>query len=179
MIEQSYLFPIVLTKIKTKDWGSKKRKLLSLIDWEDPKLLYEEQITDYFEHESEPPPYIDEFCNILFEELDLIVNTCDFPSMHISHLWGQRYTKGNYMPSHNHGSLGYSAVLYVDFDKEEHPPTRFTSIINDEHGKMQQHIPEIEEGDMLVFPSHLFHDVGHCKTEKQRTIYSFNFRTRL
>lgn len=177
MIEQSYIFPILLTKIKTKDWVSKKRKLLSLIDWEDPKFCYDQQITDYFEYAKGTPPYIEEFCSILSEELDLLLKVSECSRLDIRNLWGQRYTKGNYMPSHNHGALGYSAVLYVDFNKKEHPPIRFLSSTNDVYGTMQEFTPEIEEGNIFIFPSHLFHDVAHCKSDKQRTIYSFNFTT--
>ena len=178
MIEELNLFPVPVIKIKTKNWEQKKDKLLSLVDWDNPLFAYDDMISDYYANLQSGTPYLADFCNIIGDELDLLLDRAGSldSTLYIGSLWAQKYKKSNYMVAHTHGAIGYSAVLYTEFDKKSHPGIRFLHSIHDEHGDSQEYTPEIDEGDLISFPSYLFHDVKHNTSDKNRTIFSFNYK---
>ena len=178
MLEELNLFPVPVIKIKTKNWEQKKDKLLSLVDWDNPLYAYDDMVSDYYATHQSGTSYLSEFCDIMKDELDLLLDKADSldSTLYIGALWAQRYKKSNYMAAHTHGAIGYSAVLYTEFDKTSHAGIRFLSSIHDEHGNPQNYTPEIDEGDLISFPSYLLHDVRHNTSDKNRTIFSFNYK---
>ena len=81
------------------------------------------------------------------------------------------------MGPHTHGVIGWSGVLYVEFDKYEHSPTEFQGPLHDvNNGQQLEYKPEVEEGDIIIFPSCLTHWVSPNQSKKRRTIMSFNCR---
>ena len=69
------LFAIGINKFTVNNWEEKKPKLLELIKLSDDDVAFldaKECKTDYFKYNTRPP-YFDEFCNIMAEELDEIV----------------------------------------------------------------------------------------------------------
>ena len=175
----------------------KKSRLLKLIDFsaDDVKEFdYFQQDyecdTDYYKYATSRP-YIDEFVDILQTDLDKIVydyteilsdryrGDCPFHSVDKWQLWSQRYVKGQFHGAHNHGLMNVSCVLYVEFDSEEHFPTTFYSPNpNSFYGTIDKIAPPINEGEILTFPSVLLHESPVSKSNKQRTIMSFNIPMR-
>lgn len=177
-IKKINLFATPVLQIKTTDWNNKKQKLLSLVDWDNPKYKNDEQVSDYYYNQDKGCTYIPEFCNIIKDELDQALSQMKSDGLRIEHLWGQRYGKSSYMSMHTHGSVGYSAVIYVEFKKGIHTATRFMSPIHNARGEIEYYEPEVDEGDLLIFPSFLYHDALPNVTENNRTIFSFNFCVR-
>ena len=191
------LFGFPITKFVIDDWSEKKSRLLKLIDFsaDDVKEFdYFQQDyecdTDYYKYATSAP-YIDEFVNILQTDLDKIVydyteilsdryrGDCPFHSVDKWQLWSQRYVKGQFHGAHNHGLMNVSCVLYVEFDSEEHFPTTFYSPNpNPFYGTIDKIAPPINEGEILTFPSVLLHESPVSKSDKQRTIMSFNIPMR-
>ena len=169
------MFFVPLFSIELENWENRKQAFKDLCKIDDPKYKNEAQYSDYHEHRTvEGCHYKKEFEELAKEELHLIQDKLGGP-FYIDGLWFQMYEKTNYMPAHNHGSVGYSSVLFVDFDSEEHSATNFLAPFNDFiHGTTLGYQPEVKEGTMIFFPSVILHDVLPNKSTKQRTIISFN-----
>lgn len=175
MIKEEVIFPIKVHKLKCTNWVNKKDRLLGLVDWDNPEYKNGFQISDYYENKRTGWPYTHDFFLILEEEFDKLLKHTDKDSLHITALWGQRYKEAQYMPTHTHGTTGYSAVVYVEFNKQEHFSTRFLAPYHSVDNHLDAFSPDVEEGDILVFPSFLLHDAPPFLSKQNRTIFSFNF----
>ena len=189
MNESLMLFAIGINKFTVNNWEEKKPKLLELIKLSDDDVAFldaKECKTDYFKYNTRPP-YFDEFCNIMAEELDEIVQVftegladryrgeCPVKSLDYWQLWSQQYTQGEHHGAHNHGMMNLSCVLYVEFDEKEHLGTSFYSPFpNPYYGTIHKAQPPVKEGEIIVFPSLLLHECPVNPSKKQRTIMSFN-----
>lgn len=176
MLEPIQAFYVPIFKVSIDQWQDKKQKLLDLIDFDDPTLWHDSHFTDYHKNSKSGCAYTLDFMNILNDELNDIIRAMG-KGINIQLLWAQRYAAKQYMAAHNHGNTGYSCVLYADFDAQEHTATRFFAPFHNFHtGKSLEYTPQVQEGDMIFFPSILFHDAAPNASEKQRTIFSFNCR---
>jgi hypothetical protein len=102
----------------------------------------------------------------------------------IDEIWYNCYTDGEYQEQHDHLSrrspdqVGphFSCIHFLSFDKTRHKPVRFHDPIEQirstsidieslQYGEVNEyHHPDIEEGDFIMFPSHLIHSV--CPSPK-------------
>jgi hypothetical protein len=90
-------------------------------------------------------------------------------SIRFSDAWFNYYIDGQYQEPHDHISPGFntpdahfSAIHFLQFDKERHRPVSFVdpnSKINRRYIMTDRYQPNIEEGDIIVFPCHLTHFV--------------------
>ena len=88
--------------------------------------------------------------------------------------WGQLYTKGCEHDWHNHYRCGANeAVLsFVHWIKNSNEPNfRFINLDTKE-----SHIPKQEEGDLIVFPSWVFHRVTPNDSDKKRFVIAGNIK---
>ena len=168
-----FFLPIYVAKIE--DWEEKKKLLLDLPDFSDENSYEDGRFSDYHTIlRSNPHPYMDKFSSIIQDDLVNMIKTFGV-SFYIDTLWCQRYSLNNHMGPHTHGSGGLSAVLYAEFDKKEHQPTVFMSPFkNYRNGKDMTWKPEVEEGDVVIFPSLLLHYAPPSNSNKYRTIFSWN-----
>lgn len=174
MIEQVQAFYVPIFKVRISHWAEKKPKLLGLVDFYKDDFWHDDHFTDYHYNKDNGCPYMLDFTSILDAELDEIIRVMG-KSIKIKDLWAQQYNHTNYMTAHSHGATGYSCVLYAVFDAAEHEATRFIAPFNNFHtGSVLEYTPEVEEGDMIFFPSVLLHDAKPNSSDKQRTIFSFN-----
>ena len=161
--------------VPVSDWKDKKQKLLSMVDFDDADCIKENQFTDYHKYVHDYAPYKQEFVSLLLDELMEFANYLD-AEINIGSVWCQRYANENLMEPHNHGSIGYSAVLYAELD-EEHQATTFTApYLNFNTGSVIQHTPKMSEGEIIFFPSAIMHYAKPNKSKKNRTIFSFNVK---
>lgn len=109
----------------------------------------------------------------------------------ITDFWYNCYIDGDYQEKHNHcnpssASPHFSAVHYLSFDKKRHEPVTFCdplgalrclSVELEKINNPNQFCPEIDEGDLVIFPSYLDHFVKpSIKTpDYPRVTISFNF----
>ena len=76
---------------------------------------------------------------------------------------------------HNHGPGGFSSVCFIEYDKHNHKPTTFISSFgNYITGELERYQPDVEEGDIIFFPSNLLHYAPTNLSKITRTIISFN-----
>lgn len=182
-------FAIPFFKYSLNDWEEKKKIILnSLPDYKKFKLEKNDvrhgnadvnHYSDYFENLDKSPEYTNEVISCITEEITKFCDTTK-ADWRMTNLWFQVYEKYNNFSIHNHGPEGWSAVLYVEFDKEDHCSTIFYSPYpsweKETLGIYQSYIPEVSEGDLIIFPASIQHEASSNFSDKKRTIISFNLK---
>ena len=164
------MFHIPLTHYKCSWWEQKKHRLLRHIDTLDMVQGDEQVLSDYRGDNN----YINDISDILHDELSWFAHDyhCE---PRIVRAWYERALPYMYHPTHNHGHGGYSAVLYIEYNPKYHRPTNF--IAPYDHfitGEQLTYEPEVEEGDLVIFPSFLHHYTHPHQSQERRTVLSFN-----
>ena len=102
----------------------------------------------------------------------------------IEGMWSIINKKGSFNIQHNHPNAYLSSAYYVKhpeksgsikfFDPREQKSIRYPKI--KKYGELSAATVEIEpkEGDLLIFPSYLYHAVAENLSEENRIIISFN-----
>ena len=109
-----------------------------------------------------------EFMSVLRDrllELNECVNEIGFGYMHIHNLWFQQYTKGNKHDWHTHAE-NYTGVYYLEYTVNAPPTELWDNSLK---------IPEVSEGDVVMFPAMTPHRAPMVKNDIRKTIVSFNF----
>ena len=164
------MFHIPLTHYKCSWWEQKKQRLLRHIDTLDMVQGDEQVLSDYRSSDT----YLDTISDILSDEMSWFAHDYQC-NPHIVRSWYERALPYMYHPTHNHGHGGYSAVLYIEYNPKYHRPTNF--IAPYDHfitGEQLTYEPEVEEGDLILFPSFLHHYTHPHTSEQRRTVLSFN-----
>ena len=125
--------------------------------------------------------YIDCMRDVFDKDFDVSINK----------IWYNVYTDGEYQEVHDHlGSLfepsHFSFIHFLCFDKENHKPPEFrdplsqlrtTSLELERNNCGEVYVPDVTEGDLIMFPSYLQHCVPPGKkTEYPRITISFNVK---
>ena len=114
----------------------------------------------------------------------------------IDEIWMNAYEKAHYQEGHTHLPGFFSGIHYVCFDPEHHNGTTFinpqsniysylTNMMNSDcegttiDMDVNRHLDEmndvdVEEGDVIIFPSTLEHMVKKNMSDKLRITVSFN-----
>ena len=182
MFETIPLFSLDIHKIQIKEWSEHKEKILSYMTngYNDQTISF----TDYFTYisEGEYPPYREEFLEIMskyileFQEHFNNISQEPYKFTRIAGPWCQKYNRYDYHPPHDHGSIGYSAVLYAKIEPEVHPSTQFFSPFPNHIGFRENRLIKVEEGDLVVFPANLMHMAPPHYSDEERIIISFNIQ---
>jgi hypothetical protein len=99
---------------------------------------------------------------------------------YIRNSWIEVASKGMDHQVHNHGGLGLSAIVYLDYNPKYHSPTGFISLTNHfDTGTSSLYFPnDIDDGSLVVFPSVVNHFSKRNDSDVPRTILSFNMGKR-
>jgi len=169
------LFIVPLFHHEVSDWANKKQRFLSLLDdknfYELPNASF---VSDRNNHN-----YTKEFIDIFYDEIVSFLKETDLQEMKHIDVWTVKYTdNGDSHFPHNHGSTGFSGVLYLEYDPEVHQSTKFVSSWNNPVTDMTQlsSIPDARSGVMYFWPSYLLHYTDPLKTNKPRTIVSWDMK---
>ncbi len=175
------MFSIPLIRYKIENWEHNKKRILDALPPEELHKGYNNgrndqgMITDYHaqhDHKEELAPYIPVVVNIIKPYLKQFAP--DIP-IHFTDIWYQKYYKHDYHMTHNHGGVGWSGIIYVELDADSHDSTYFFPPFgNPFDGANNEYKPKVEEGDMLLFPSSILHESSINRTDKRRTIISYN-----
>ena len=108
----------------------------------------------------------------------------------LDQMWYNVYSNGEYQESHTHlggpnNPLHFACVHYLSFNPQIHTLLAFTdpltrmrnfSVEMDSHNYSEKHRPLVQEGDFLMFPSWLEHEVkaGPPTPEYPRISIAFN-----
>lgn len=165
-------FKIPFYTIQIDNWYLKKQKLLDIcyssqFTNDDP---LSEVYTDYHKEHN----YNVEVVEILYDDINKFSNKIETPCR-IKSIWFQKYSRGCFHSPHDHGSVGYSSVCFVEYDEMEHIPPRFICPFKSVYGQSIEYTPDnVVEGTMIFFPSMLVHYVLPTTSKKVRTIMSMN-----
>ncbi len=184
------IFTVPFYHYSIPNWSDVKQKILKEynnadMDLIDSKLernhfLY----TDYYKNFGSMPKYIintleiitpqiEKFC----DDINIVIKGQKIKHGKVSAAWFEKLEKDMNHPVHNHGSIGFSSVCYVEFDPSIHLSTIFLSPFSSFlTGQLMHHQPEVKEGDIVFFPSFLLHYAPTNTTDKSRLIFSFNMR---
>ena len=160
---KNILFSVPIYKYKVKNWDIKKKKLLDLFN--------------SFEHRfvgnviTSP---INIKTDILLDEILSLENETGF-RLNVEECWFQKYENMMNHGVHTHGVFGFSSVCFIEYNKNFHKPTTFVSpFISNISGEPAIVSPDVEEGDIIFFPSNILHYVPVNSSKKERLIISFN-----
>ena len=171
------LFSIPFCHKKIQNWKEKKSELLKLKEKNIPYIKEENIFTDFHSEYN----YSQKLEKILKEELDIIYLKFEVRNYFVRKSWIEVSEKNMDHKPHNHGALGLSAVLFLDFNPKYHEPTHFISPIgNFETGDTTYFIPSnVDEGSLIVFPSMINHFTIKNDSNVPRTIISFNMSKKI
>jgi uncharacterized protein (TIGR02466 family) len=106
-------------------------------------------------------------------------------------IWINVYKKGQWQENHHHHGdkdVYFSAVHFLKYNKETHPPLIFNNPQNilmtpNQLGRCTNlsywdldHSVDVYEGDIIFFPSYLEHQVNVQETDEDRITISFNVK---
>jgi hypothetical protein len=158
-------FSVPLYQYKVENWEIKKKKLLGLFNSLQHKVVGN-VITSP----------IDIKTNILLEEIKIFEEDIQM-KFSPSEVWFQKYDISMNHAVHTHGSTGFSSVCFIEYNKDNHKPTTFISPFgNYITGELERYEPDVEEGDIIFFPSNLLHYAPSNLSNEIRTIMSFNLQ---
>ena len=179
MFDVYSMFSVPLFKYRIRNWYENKQELYDLIPKWDDSIRDGKVYTDYHNKKGHKPLYADMVLDLIQPFFINFTKDMENKKVGLYDMWCQTSYRGQKHNLHNHGYLGWAAVLYVEFDPQVHRATSFLSPFNNPYdGNINYHIPNfVEEGDLIVFPSTIAHQSLENESDKPRTIISFNFTT--
>jgi len=109
-------------------------------------------------------------------------------NLQVTNFWYNIYKKDYYQEAHHHCDIG-NVFSGIYFHKNSTPPSftnpcfeligamGYHSVLNDtwfSRTRKAHHKPDIEDGDVIVFPSDLVHEVPRYTEDNLRITFSFN-----
>ena len=167
------MFSIPIFHLYAEDWDSKKSKLIDIASRSNFKAMLDEYCpSDYHDYEKS---YWKELQPLIASENQRFINQSEV-ICNVSNIWFERNNRGECHIPHNHGAIGFSAVMYIEYDENEHKPTHFICPFNKfTEGLTQTYIPkDIKSGSVIFFPSFINHYTVPSKSNKNRLILSWN-----
>jgi hypothetical protein len=157
-IRSDNMFSVPIYTVRTENWKEKKKKIKKEINFKniEKKGLH----TFGTDRQNDGKSYIKPFSNIFQNELNLFLDKISKESLIITDMWTVRYKTLEYQSTHNHGSFGFSSILYLDFNPKLHDTTCFISPFSDFYSDhLAWYRPyDMQEGDFLFFPSCILHN---------------------
>ena len=157
---------------KVNNWREKKEQLLDFVST--LSFKFKDQIADLYTTYGDQTSSIP--LKILEDDIVKFTTEVKYSGEMDADIWFQKYYENQFHSPHNHGAIGYSSVLYINFDKKTHKGTRFLPPFNDPDGNHIEFAPDVDEGSFIFFPSYLYHYTLPNKSDTIRIIMSMNIR---
>ena len=157
---------------KINNWREKKEQLLDFVST--LSFKFKDQIADLYTTYGDQTSSIP--LKILEDDIVKFTTEVKYSGEMDADIWFQKYYENQFHSPHNHGAIGYSAVLYINFDKRIHEGTRFLAPFNDPDGNHIEFVPDVDEGSLIFFPSYLYHYTLPNKSDTIRIVMSVNLR---
>ena len=169
-------FDLNLYQINITEWKDNKKHILSLVDFSNESASSKfETLTysDYYMDNSYKIRYSKFLMDMLNPYLkEFSDNVYQFQK--IFGPWCQKQLSGDYHATHDHGSVGYSAVFYAKMNPDVHQSTNFISPFPSSAGTIETRSFPATEGDLVIFPAHLLHSSVPHRSDEDRIVFSFN-----
>lgn len=171
------LFSVPSAHYSIDNWETNKQIILDALPTRVSEHLDSNGLvyTDFFHQDQAGlPEYADTVLPIIGPYL---THFSEGACIEFTDMWFQTALRNQRHPMHNHGGVGWSAVIYVEFDPTVHTSTQFISPFdNPWDGQLQTFSPPMQEGDIIIFPASLKHEALENNSDVRRTIISFNMR---
>jgi hypothetical protein len=162
------IFKIEFFKIKCVNFKNKKEDIEKILK------QYPEKRLDNFYTNRNKSKITWELQEIFKDEFNLIKTKYN-NKIDVYNAWSVSYDKGDYHVPHNHGSIGYCAILYLNMHKNS-PVTTYIQPWNDERDMTRLYNPPVKEGDIMIVPQFLYHYTTPNKIKFKKRIISFDFK---
>jgi hypothetical protein len=202
------IFSVPLLHIEIKNWDKKKQELLQIYSYSQKNAI---QIggqgdvnTDYHYNSKNGNTYSPAIYDILEEDLllakSILFNKDDFQKNKINgseylyspeelddiefvmeNSWFETSTKLTHHEVHTHGPVGYSIVVFIEYDETVHSPTQFVNpFVSSFIGNPQNYSPSqfVKEGSMIIFPAPILHYTSPNESDVKRVVLAFNTCTK-
>ena len=110
----------------------------------------------------------------IFKDEFSLISTKYGSKIKLDKAWSVSYKKGGYHVPHNHGSIGYCGILYLNMKKNS-PATTYIQPWNNENDQTRLYKPLVEEGDIMIVPQFLYHYSEPNEIKFKKRIISFDF----
>ena len=157
---------------KVNNWREKKEQLLDFVS--NLPFRLNDQIANLYTTYGDQSS--SKVLKILEDDIIKFTTEVKYSGEMDADIWFQKYYENQFHSPHNHGAIGYSSVLYINFDKRIHDGTRFLAPFNDPDGKHIEFAPDVDEGSLIFFPSYLNHYTLPNKSDTIRVIMSMNLK---
>ena len=135
--------------------------------------------TEFFSKHEGMEKYTDLVVSSIYPVLDKFFEELTFLNVpkqsKVVEIWYNYYSPGNYQEVHAHTSrMDISGIYLLKLDETNKTSFYSYATTNTKLSHPVKHVTEAEEGDVILFPSHLSHYVLPC--EKTRVSVAFNIR---
>ena len=167
------LFEIPMWSLPSINFKKKKEQLVKLLKNYPEKRT---GIQNFTTNRQSPRPNLKEaFTNIYEEELGMLVQSVK-ADVAIEDIWSVSYKKGDYHSPHNHGTIGYAGILYLDFPEGSQPTNYIQPWQNITSDTTLFNTLPVKEGDIVIVPKFINHFSPPHKGKKQKRIISWDMK---
>ena len=170
---QETLFNIPYYTIPTLNFKTKKKQLTNLLKSYPEKKTGIQPIST--NRQSNRNGLAQGFSKINSEELNLLTQKLKM-GVAIQDIWSVSYSKGEYHSPHNHGSLGWAGILYLDFPEGSQPTNYIQPWQNISNDTTMFNSLPVKEGDIVIVPKFINHFSPPHKGKKQKRIISWDMK---
>jgi co-chaperonin GroES (HSP10) len=156
------------------NWKEKKQKMIAAMYHQQFCRNGIDRMSFFSTDRPNPRFYIDDFLSIFQEELMEFGQELNLNKFKIEDIWTVKYETGDFHSIHNHSKSNISGILYFDYDEKEHTPTNILVGENSITKVTDVVTPSVVEGDIILFPSNMMHFTLPNKSNKVRTVVSFD-----
>ena len=171
------MFSIPFFHIRVDKWDYKKNELMKLLEQSDLEKNIDHH-TDYHKQVREEwkNSNIKVISSILEDELISFSKYFSFSSIAIKSSWFEVSKKYEFHGAHSHGSTGYVAVCYLQYNIEEHKPLVFISPFKNFINGFDLHYEpkNLNEGSIIFFPSSIMHQTRINNSNLDRIVVTLN-----
>jgi len=172
MIEKT-LFNIPYYTLPTLYFKKKKQNLLSILKGypEEKSGIQNFKTNKHLNRENLKQIFVEE----LKEELEHFSNKIKNDII-VKEVWSVLYEKNDYQSIHNHGTLGYYGILYLEYP-DDGPTTEFLqpwNNIKNDKSTLFSYSPK--EGDIIIVPSFVNHFSNPNFSDTPKRVISFDLK---
>ena len=109
----------------------------------------------------------------IFKFIENVTTEMGYINASMNNFWYQQYIKGGKHGWHVHEHCMFTSVYYLEFP-EGSPRTEFKNTMTNE-----VFVPDVEEGDVMIFPSFIAHRSPINDTNNRKTILSWNINAQV
>lgn len=113
-------------------------------------------------------PWAKYFTESINDKLIAVITELGYNEYAIDELWFQQYVQDGYHGWHAHGS-SFTAVYYLELNADA-PRTELI----EPYMQGKKIVADVQEGDLLLFPSFVIHRAPKIVSDTRKTIISFN-----